>query len=240
MKTIRIGKVEEYADDVLLNQRLDEIEQDEDVVIEEIFVEGGIIYADAVDVVQYTITEFNDDKTYYGSQFHVTGIGTETFFKRNEPKSGPLNARYTDIEPEVWQKEIKEVWKHLSFKGEDDPSDERFIEAIWNASKNILPGLEISVIIDRDGKLFMNSGSPGYVDYGGVMVAGMKIPIKCWIHTHPFGSAFWSGTDTNTLRNWRPILDQAIVIGNQEYLKWDKLEDKEVMTKVMWKEQFKL
>ena len=66
---------------------------------------------------------------------------TETFFKRNEPKSGPLNARYTDIEPEVWQKEIKEVWKHLSFKGEDDPSDERFIEAIWNASKNILPTL---------------------------------------------------------------------------------------------------
>ena len=240
MKTIRIGKVEEYADDLLLNQRLDEIEEDEEVVIEEIFVEGGIIYADAVDVVQYTITEFNDDKTYYGSQFHVTGIGTETFFKRNEPKSGPLNVRYTDIEPEVWQKEIKEVWRHLSFKGEDDPSDERFIEAIWNASKNILPGLEISVIIDRDGSLFMNSGSPGYVDYGGVMVAGMKIPIKCWIHTHPFGSAFWSGTDTNTLRNWRPILDQAIVIGNQEYLKWDKLEDKEVMTKVMWKEQFKL
>ena len=154
MKTIKVGKVEEYADDVLLNQRLDEIEEDEEVVIEEIFVEGGIIYADAVDVVQYTITEFNDDRSYHGSQ-----VGT--FFKGNEPKSGPLNARFTDIEPEVWQKEIKEVWKHLSFKGEDDPSDDRFIEAIWNASKNILPGLEVSVITDRDGKLFMNSGPPG-------------------------------------------------------------------------------
>ena len=57
MKTIRIGKVEEYADDLLLNQRLDEIEEDEEVVIEEIFVEGGIIYADAVDVVPCVITE---------------------------------------------------------------------------------------------------------------------------------------------------------------------------------------
>ena len=235
MKTIRVGKVEEYSDDLLLNQRLDEIEIEESVVIEEIFVEGGIIYADTHDVIQYTITQFNDDdnKTYHGSE-----LGT--FFKGNEPKSGPLNTRYTDIQPEVWQKEIKEVWKHLLLKGEDDPSDERFIEAIWNASKNILPGLEISVIIDRDGRLFMNSGSPGYVDYGGVMVAGMKIPIKCWIHNHPFGSSFWSGTDTHTLRNWRPILDQAIVIGNKEYLKWDKLEDKEVMTKVVWTDQFKL
>ena len=38
MKTIRVGKVEEYSDDLLLNQRLDEIEIEESVVIEEIFV----------------------------------------------------------------------------------------------------------------------------------------------------------------------------------------------------------
>ena len=76
MKTIRVGKVEEYSDDLLLNQRLDEIEIEESVVIEEIFVEGGIIYADTHDVIQYTITQFNDDdnKTYHGSE-----LGT--FFK---------------------------------------------------------------------------------------------------------------------------------------------------------------
>tara|TARA_R110001592_G_scaffold35695_5_gene121221 strand:- start:776 stop:1447 length:672 start_codon:yes stop_codon:yes gene_type:complete len=223
MKRYEVGKVIAYKDDQVLNDKLDLMEEELDIVIEQVYEEGGYIFAEGYeDKVIEPIT-------------YKSG-----FFRPSEPKSGPLNQRFTDVEPEVWQAEIKEVWKHLLFKGEDDPSNQSFIDSIWNASKNILGGLEISVIIDRDGKLFMNSGSPGYVEYGGVNVAGMKIPLRCWIHTHPFGQAFWSGTDTNTLRNWRPILEQAIVIGNQEYLQWDKLEKKEVMTKVVWKDQFKL
>jgi len=162
-----------------------------------------------------------------------------SFFRGTEPK-GPLNVQHTDIDPEVWQKEIKEVWEHMLRKGEDIPRDRRFLNAIWNASTEILPGLEISVIVDRKGKLFMNSGSPGYVDYGGVNVTGMSIPIRCWIHTHPFGYAFWSGTDNRTLRNWRPINQEAIVIGKGEHMIWEKTAEGERMTKIVDREAFEL
>jgi hypothetical protein len=177
----------------------------------------------------------------YGSKIQPVYEGgvMGSFFRGTEPK-GPLNIKHTDIAPEVWQKEINEVWEHLLRKGEDKPRDRRFLNAIWNASTNILPGLEISVIVDRNGKLFMNSGSPGYVDYGGVNVTGMSIPIRCWIHTHPFGYAFWSGTDNRTLRNWRPINQEAIVIGKGEHMIWEKTAEGERMTKVVDREAFEL
>jgi len=177
----------------------------------------------------------------YGAKVQPAYVSGDysSFFRGTEPK-GPLNIQHTDIAPEVWQKEINEVWEHLLRKGEDIPRDRRFLDAIWNASTEILPGLEISVIIDRKGKLFMNSGSPGYVDYGGVNVTGMSIPIRCWIHTHPFGYAFWSGTDNRTLRNWRPINQEAIVLGRGEHLIWEKTENGERMTKVVEKEAFEL
>ena len=162
-----------------------------------------------------------------------------SFFRGTEPK-GPLNIQHTDIAPEFWQREIKEVWEHLLRKGEDIPRDRRFLDAIWNASTHILPGLEVSVIVDRKGKLFMNSGSPGYVDYSGVSVTGMSIPIRCWIHTHPFGYAFWSGTDNRTLRNWRPINKEAIVIGKGEHMIWEKTQTGERMTKIVDREAFEL
>jgi len=177
----------------------------------------------------------------YGAKVQPAYVSGDysSFFRGTEPK-GPLNIQHTDIAPEVWQKEINEVWEHLLRKGEDIPRNRRFLDAIWNASTKILPGLEISVIIDRKGKLFMNSGSPEYVDYGGVNVTGMSIPIRCWIHTHPFGYAFWSGTDNRTLRNWRPINQEAIVLGRGEHLIWEKTENGERMTKVVEKEAFEL
>ena len=177
----------------------------------------------------------------YGAKIQPAYEGgvMSSFFRGTEPK-GPLNIQHTDIAPEVWQKEINEVWEHLLRKGEDKPRDRRFLDAIWNASTVILPGLEVSVIVDRKGKLFMNSGSPGYVDYGGVNVTGMSIPIRCWIHTHPFGYAFWSGTDNRTLRNWRPINQEAIVIGKGEHMIWEKTSTGERMTKVVDREAFEL
>ena len=164
----------------------------------------------------------------------------DNFFRGNEMKFAEhtnLNERYCDIAPEVWQKEIKEIWKSLLFRGEDDPRNPRFLEAIWHASTVILPKLEVSVIVDRDGKLFMNRGSPGFVDYNGVNLKGMKIPLQSWIHTHPFGLAFWSGTDKNTLRNWKFMLNEATVLGNGERLTWVKENDKEVMIKTVEKEE---
>lgn len=164
-----------------------------------------------------------------------------SFFKGNEMKyaeGANLNERYCDIEPEVWQKEINEVWRSLLFRGEDDPRNPRFLEAIWHASTVILPKLEVSIIVDRDGKLFMNRGSPGFVDYKGVNLKGMKIPLQSWIHTHPFGMAFWSGTDRNTLRNWKFMLEEATVLGNGERLTWIRNKSgKESMIKTVEKEE---
>jgi hypothetical protein len=41
----------------------------------------------------------------------------------------------------------------------------------------------------------------------------LKLPMKCWIHTHPFGEAYFSGTDQKTINTWRMFLEDAIVIG---------------------------
>lgn len=154
---------------------------------------------------------------------------------------GNLNERWTDIPVEEWGAEIQNTWRHMLFSGIADTSSPMFLDKIWEASVDTLGGLEVSVIVDANDVLFMNSGSPGLVDYGGVMVKGMKLPLKCWIHTHPFGVAFWSGTDRRTLRTYRPILKEAIVLGNKERLIWRKNRDKtETMTKIVQKDFFPL
>lgn len=161
------------------------------------------------------------------------GAGEVTsFFRNNEPKA-PLNVRYNRVEAEVWQRPIKEM-----FSG--DYECESFLEEIWKQSTETLGGLEVSVIVDRDNNLFLNHGSPGFVDYEGVNLRGMRLPLRCWIHTHPFGYAFWSGTDNRTLRNWRPALHSAIVLGKGEHLKWEKTSEGERMTKVVNSPQFEL
>jgi len=154
------------------------------------------------------------------------------FFRNNEPKA-PLNVQYHRVEKDVWQKPIREM-----FSG--DYECESFLAEIWKQSVETLGGLEVSVIVDGNDNLYINHGSPGFVDYIGVDLRGMRIPIKCWIHTHPFGYAFWSGTDNRTLRNWRPILNSAIVLGKGEHLKWEKTENGERMTKVVNQSQFEL
>ena len=176
------------------------------------------------------------------SEFAITpepykGGNYESFLRFNgvkeEVDTRPLNERFCDITDEVWQKDIKEVWRSLCFKGEEDPRNEQFLEAIWHASTEILPKLEVSIIVDRDGKLFINRGSPGYVDYKGVDLKGMTIPLQSWIHTHPFGYAFWSGTDTNTINNWKMVLNEATVLGNGERLTWVKNNGSETMIKTV-------
>tara|TARA_R100001015_G_C4549339_1_gene111550 strand:- start:159 stop:737 length:579 start_codon:yes stop_codon:yes gene_type:complete len=106
---------------------------------------------------------------------------------------------------------------------------QKFWKAVWNLSTNILDCLEVSVIIDRDEKLFISKGTSSFVDYKNESVKGMTIPIKCWIHTHPFGKAYFSSTDWNTLKIQRPILDSAIVLGNGEYCTWEKEEDRQIL-----------
>jgi hypothetical protein len=94
-----------------------------------------------------------------------------------------------------------------------------FLNAIWAASTNILPSLEVQVVIDSANRLHISSGTAGYVDFK-INPVGMKLPIKCWIHTHPFGQAYWSSTDWKTIDTWRPMMEQAIVLGNNQRGYW--------------------
>jgi hypothetical protein len=87
-----------------------------------------------------------------------------------------------------------------------------FHAAIWFASTEILPALEIQVVIDSNNKCHV---STGYVDFT-INPIGMKLPIRCWIHTHPFGSAYFSGTDWKTVNTWQPLMHTAYVLGASE------------------------
>lgn len=102
--------------------------------------------------------------------------------------------------------------------GFDYPCNDEVINAIWTASTEILPHLEVQAVIDSDHKLFVSTGTPGYVDFSGIhpaMLKGMKLPILCWIHTHPFGSAYFSGTDWRTINTWKPLMKTAYVLGGE-------------------------
>ena len=43
----------------------------------------------------------------------------------------------------------------------------------------------------------------------------MKLPIVCWIHTHPFGATYFSGTDIRTVSIWEPLMQNAVVLGGR-------------------------
>lgn len=95
----------------------------------------------------------------------------------------------------------------------DVEHDTSFHEVIWYASTEILPNLEVQVVIDSNNKCHVSTGSAGYVDFQ-INPVGMKLPIKCWIHTHPFGSAYFSGTDWRTVNTWKPLMKCAYVLGS--------------------------
>ena len=93
---------------------------------------------------------------------------------------------------------------------------------------------EVQVVVDGNNKLFISAGTSSFVSFDddeGQLV-GMKLPIRCWIHTHPFGTAFWSMTDWKSLKTWKPVLDSAIVLGDNEYLAYGL--DTQVAKKVLF------
>ena len=107
---------------------------------------------------------------------------------------------------------IKECWglnPHVESEG--------FFEAIWIASTELLPALEVQVVIDGNNNCHVTTGSAGYVEFGMKPPVGMKLPIRCWIHTHPFGSAYFSGVDWNTVNTWKNLMQEAYVLGGVEH-----------------------
>jgi len=95
--------------------------------------------------------------------------------------------------------------------------DKKIFEAIWHASTEILPALEVQVVIDGNNNCHVTTGSSGYVEFGMKPPVGMKLPIRCWIHTHPFGSAYFSGVDWGTVNIWKSLMQEAYVLGGVEH-----------------------
>ena len=118
--------------------------------------------------------------------------------------------------------EMKDKLHNMWLDVEHDFNSENFLDCIWEISTDDLPGLEVSVVVDNNDRLFISKGTGSFVDYESENVKGMRIPLKCWIHTHPFGAAFFSGIDWNTINTQRPILNSAIVLGKMEKMKWYK------------------
>ncbi len=104
-----------------------------------------------------------------------------------------------------------------------------FHAAIWEASTEILPALEVQVVIDGKNNCFVTTGSSGYVEFGMKPPVGMTLPIRCWIHTHPFGSAYFSGTDIRTVSIWETNMECAYVLGGEgHYGYWNQTNPKQL------------
>ncbi len=87
---------------------------------------------------------------------------------------------------------------------------------------------EVQVIIDANDNSFISVGTPGFVSfmgqekelYGQTTLDNEKVkmtfPLKEWIHTHPFGKAYFSGTDLRTCAIYRNHMLRATVLGDGE------------------------
>jgi len=140
-----------------------------------------------------------------------------------------------------WKQEIEDSWQRFTDWGyvnkhlrEDithylrhTKAGQEFLDAIWHMSKTAFDSdREVQVVIDNSNKLFITFGTAGFVWFhDNEELTGMRMPIKCWIHTHPFGKAYFSGTDWNTINTYEPIMDTAIVLGGTERMTWIKGKD---------------
>ena len=142
--------------------------------------------------------------------------------KRNE-----ANLRTGNVIQDDWEQQIVDVYEEkarlMQINRLDNSTgyrDENFLDKIWEMSLNAFDiPREVQVVVDADDQLFISHGSPGLVWFDEAPV-GMKIPLKCWIHTHPFGSAYFSGRDWLTINTWRMMLPEAIVLGGAEKMTW--------------------
>ena len=92
-----------------------------------------------------------------------------------------------------------------------------FLEKIWEMSMEAFDSpREIQVVIDSNNRLFISFGTFSFVEFSEDPV-GMKLPVKCWIHTHPFGSAYFSGIDWHTVNNWHSLMKEAYVLGGVDH-----------------------
>ena len=125
-----------------------------------------------------------------------------------------------------WKEEIQESFNYESKEGLFSENRCEFLAQIWHQSMMAFDSpREIQVVIDNEDKLHISFGSASFVSFDEEP-SGLKLPIKCWIHTHPSGSAYFSGTDRKTIDTWKPMMFSAIVLGDNQHQVWTKSSDK--------------
>ena len=96
-------------------------------------------------------------------------------------------------------------------------------ESMWRQLWLVADALsrEVSVLFDRDGRIWVDIGTAGQVSLSPPV--GATIPFSLWIHTHPW-DAYWSSTDLSTLASYSRILDSALVLGHDHMKSTSKAE----------------
>jgi len=110
-------------------------------------------------------------------------------------------------------------WKEQITDMFENSNKYNLYDTIWEMSIQAFDKpREVQVVIDANSNVFISVGSPGFVTFGGQdeQVIGMKFPVKEWIHTHPFGKAYFSGTDMNTIFMYQNHMEKATVLGDGE------------------------
>ena len=143
---------------------------------------------------------------------------------------GKMSEKHIEMQEELvvkdknWEDKIKRIWESIlklgikpNFSNPDTYVENTFLSEIWKMSTTAFDmPREVQVVVDSKSKLYISVGTPGYVWFDKLPI-GMSLPIKCWIHTHPFGKAYFSHTDWTTIKTWEPMLESAIVLGNNQY-----------------------
>ena len=146
---------------------------------------------------------------------------------KNEIKTNDddWNKNKIEIKDDNWQDDIKSVFDKIEFSYPyPNAQTEAFYSVIWEKSLNAFDmAREVQVVIDSKDDLYISVGTFGFVSFKDQekQLGGMKLPIKCWIHTHPFGQAFFSSTDWNTIHTWKTVMQSATVLGDNQYIAYD-------------------
>jgi len=128
-----------------------------------------------------------------------------------------------------WKQYIRDVFNDMGDGIQflyPNNSTEAFLTSIWKTSVEVLDGIEVMVVVDNKDDLYISSGTPSLVsfkDHEDELITGskMQLPIKCCIHTHPSGRAYFSERDWETIKAWQSVMNSCIVLGNNQYLAYN-------------------
>jgi hypothetical protein len=92
------------------------------------------------------------------------------------------------------------------------------VEGDWLSVWNIADRLkrEVSILFDAQDWVWVDIGTIGMVRLSPPL--GSQLPLRLWVHTHPW-NAYWSETDRRTLATVSGVLDKALVLGHDHFVR---------------------